>query len=272
MLLFYRVGAIALTTLCFGVPAFAQGKISPEPAADPRSEPLVTDRPDFTESALTIPKGLSQAEFGTTFAESGGDDENGFGELLLRIGLNKKTELRVGVPTYLTTRAAADSGRSSGFADASLGFKFSLASAGDRLGLRQFDVGLIVATTLPTGSSAYREKKLQPGAKLLLATAWTEKIAVSANLNYDYVSETGEQFGEVSSSLSFGFVLSERTGAYLEYFGFYPAGDGRDDTNFLNTGTTYLLSNDLQLDARVGKGLNRNQDDYFIGAGASVRF
>ncbi|MBC8134518.1 MAG: transporter, partial [Fibrella sp.] len=166
MSVIYRVSASALAILCLGLPVFAQGKLPPEPGSDPRADPLVTDRPDFTESALTIPRGLSQAEFGATFAESGGDDENGFGELLMRIGLNKRTELRLGIPTYLSTRAAA-SGRSSGFADASLGFKFSLASAGDRLGLRQFDVGLIVATTLPTGSSAYRERKLQPGAKLL---------------------------------------------------------------------------------------------------------
>ncbi|MBC7806493.1 MAG: transporter, partial [Akkermansiaceae bacterium] len=88
----------------------------------------------------------------------------------------------------------------------------------------------------------------------------------------DYVSDTGDQFGEVSSSLSFGFGLSDRTGAYLEYFGFYPAGRGRDDSNFLDTGVTHLLSNDLQLDARVGKGLSTNRDDYFLGAGASVRF
>lgn len=267
MLLFYRVSAIALASICFGLPAFAQDL----PASDPRAEPLVTDRPDFTESALTIPQGLYQAEFGTTFTKSGSDKENGFGELLMRIGLNKRTELRVGVPTYLTTRAA-QSGRTSGFSDASLGFKFSLASAGAQLGLRQFDVGLIVATTLPTGSRAYRGKYLQPGAKLLLASALTETIAVSANLNYDYVSENDDQFGEVSSSLSFGFVLNERTGAYLEYFGFYPSGEARDDSNFVNTGATYLLNNDLQLDARVGKGLSKNQDDYFIGAGASVRF
>jgi hypothetical protein len=107
---------------------------------------------------------------------------------------------------------------------------------------------------------------------LLLASALTEKIAVSANLNYDYVSEADEQFGEVSSSLSFGFALDDRTGAYLEYFGFYPEGAGRNNANFLNVGTTYLLSNDLQLDARVGKGLSTNRDDYFVGAGASVRF
>lgn len=256
---------VAAVTCCFTVPCWGQG-----PSVQPRSEPLVTDRPDFTESALTVPKGLSQGEFGVTTTRAGDDRETGFGELLLRIGIHQRMELRVVAPTYLSTRTGI--GRSSGFSDASIGFKFSLARAGEQTGLRQYDVGLIVATTLPTGSSAYREKQLQPGMKLLLASALTEKIGVSANFNYDSLRENGDRYGEFAGSLSFGFGVTDRTGIYAEYFGFYPTGDGRSDTNYLNTGVTYLVSNDFQLDARVGKGLNGISNDYFIGTGASVRY
>ena len=254
---------VAAVTCCLTAPCWGQD-------TGPRMEPLVTDRPDFTESALTVPRGFYQGEFGVTTTRAGENRETGWGELLLRIGLQKRMELRVGVPTYLSTRTG--SGRTSGFADASIGFKFSLARAGEKTGLRQYDVGLIVATTLPTGSSAYREKQLQPGVKLLLASALSEKIGVSANFNYDSLRENGERYGELASSLSFGFGVTNRTGIYAEYFGFYPTGAGRADTKYLNTGVTYLVSNDLQFDARAGKRLNGISNDYFIGTGASVRY
>ena len=42
--------------------------------AEPLTEPLVTDRPDFTESTLTVPFGHVQLETGYTFTY---DDEGG---------------------------------------------------------------------------------------------------------------------------------------------------------------------------------------------------
>jgi hypothetical protein len=257
----------ALTTLMLAAACRAQ--ITP-PVPGVRAEPLVTDRPDFTESALTIPPGLLQAELGFTTVRTQGDREDAFGEVLLRIGMGRKTEVRLGLPSYLSTRVT--DGNTSGLSDASLGMKWNLARAGDGYGLRQFDLGVIVQTTLPTGDRNYRENTLQPGVKFLAASALTEKIAVSSNLNYDYLSEGGERFGQFASSLSFGFGLTDKVGVYTEYFGFYPTGKSRSDSHFLNAGTTYLVNNDLQLDARIGKGFNGIGNDYFIGLGASRRF
>ena len=55
------------------------------------SEPLVTDRPDFTESTVTVGRGVMQLECGYTFTA---DDEAGvrtnnhsFPETLLRVGM-----------------------------------------------------------------------------------------------------------------------------------------------------------------------------------------
>lgn len=268
-----RVTPFAIVaTLCAGSkPCWSQGKLPPVPVDDPRTEPLVTDRPDFTESALTIPPGLSQAEFGSTITRNSGDKESAFGEMLLRIGVSPRAELRLGLPTYLTTRRPG-TGRDSGFSDASLGAKFSLARAREGFGLRQYDVGLIIGSTLLTGSSAYRGKHLQPSVKLLLASALNKTVSLSANLNYDLVSDDQGRYGEASSSVSAGFAAAERVGIYAEYFGFYPSGSGRKNANYVNTGITYLVSNNLQLDTRVGKGLNGVRNDYFVGAGASRRF
>jgi hypothetical protein len=40
----------------------------------------------------------------------------------------------------------------------------------------------------------------------------------------------------------------------------------------MDGGLTYKVSNDLQLDVRVGKGISGASDDYFVGTGAVVRW
>ncbi|MDQ3815355.1 MAG: transporter, partial [Armatimonadota bacterium] len=140
-------------------------------------------------------------------------------------------------------------------------------------GLKRPDVSLIAATTLPTGSSAFGENKLQPGVKLCLAWDLAERLALSANANYDRASEGGERFNQFSASASLGYQLNDKTGSFLEVFGFFPGSNDGPNTKYLDAGLTYLLNDDFQLDARAGIGLNNGPGpDYFLGAGAARRW
>ncbi len=240
-------------------------------AEESKPEPIITDRPDFTESTETVPAGMTQIEAGVTFSRAGDERENSFGEVLVRHALGRKTELRLEVPTFARTRGTG--GRESGFGDGSIGFKVMLSQGSGKMGLKKPRVSLIGDTSLPIGSRDFRERKLQPGAKLLLGWDLSERVALSSNLNYAYLSEDGERFGEFSASASLGFSLSDKVGSYLEVFGFSPGGD-RDSSRFINGGLTYLVNNDFQLDARVGFGLGNDVKgpDTFFGVGVSRRF
>jgi hypothetical protein len=66
--------------------------------------------------------------------------------------------------------------------------------------------------------------------------------------------------------------LNERWGCYLEAYGFKRSEPDGSSDKFVNTGVTYLINNDFQLDARVGTGLNGRSNEYFWGLGASRRF
>ena len=48
--------------------------------------------------------------------------------------------------------------------------------------------------------------------------------------------------------------------------------DTEQTQHYLNSGLTYLISNDVQFDIRFGRGLSGAADDYFVGTGLSVRF
>lgn len=96
---------------------------------------------------------------------------------------------------------------------------------------------------------------------------------MGSNLNYAYLSEEGDRFHQFSGSLALGYKLTEKWGTYIEYFGFVPASKDGPNKSFFDGGFTYLVNDDLQLDARAGIGaFNGESPDYFVGIGMSWRF
>lgn len=255
----------ALTAVfCCPTLALAQTEVSPS-TAPAEISPLVTDRPDFTESAATIDAGRFQLEGGLTYERSGSARTVTAGELLARIGLNKRSELRVGVPSYLRVR---DGGRANGLDDASLGVKYMLSSRPGH------PVAIIVAASLPSGAKRVAERKFQPEAVLATGMDLSDKVGLGLNLGYGRPSGAGVRFSQLFASASFAFSLSDKVGAFTEVYAFNRTEAGGRTQKYGDVGLTYGLSDDLQLDARVGQGLwNRaGGPDYFYGVGISQRF
>jgi hypothetical protein len=227
--------------------------------------PLVTDRPDFTESAATVER--VQAEAGYTFTRTDDVREHALGELLVRVAVAPRAELRFGLNSFVVSSVAGD--RQSGFEDVSLGVKLALHD-GENGFLPA--VALILASSIPTGSSHFGTDALQPEAKLALARDITEMVGVSANLNYAYASDAAGRFHQAAASLSFGFALGGSTGAYAEYFGFYPPERDAGAVHYINGGLTCQFSERLQVDARAGRRIDGSDGEYFVGVGIARRW
>lgn len=234
--------------------------------------PIVTDRPDFTESPQTVPAGMVQAEGGYTFARAGSVSSHSVGEGLARIATGARTELRVGVNSYGIT--SAPGARVTGIEDASIGGKVAISAGAERFAPLRPAVALIVATSLPTGGSAYGSSDYQPEAKLVVGYTLTERLAWTSNLNYAYASEGGRRFDQASVSTSFGFSVADRVGSYAEFFSFMPESRGGPAVNYVNGGVTYLFSSNFQLDGRIGRAVGSGASDagYFAGVGISRRW
>jgi hypothetical protein len=231
---------------------------------------LVTDRPDATESSETVARGRFQLEAGYSYASLEQTDLHSIGELLLRVGLLDQLELRVGFNALALTRSNGMS--SSGLQNLGIGAKLGILSGGG-VGHARPTIALLAGTTLPTGSDNVDDPR--PRVEARVAAAWdlTARFSVGTNLIWSSIQEdeSGDRFEAWGLSVALGYGLSDRWGAYFEYFGAYPTGD-RGGEDFLNTGLTYLINNDLQLDGRVGYRLNSPDTDYFVGAGTSVRW
>ncbi|MCH8047766.1 MAG: transporter [Planctomycetes bacterium] len=235
-------------------------------------EPLITDRPDFTESSVTVGRGVAQLEMGYSYtydSEAGGRTKShSYPELLLRYGiLAEWLELRVGW-SYAeeTTNTFAQ-----GSEDLYLGFKIALTPQEGILP----EMALIPQMTVPSGSAAFTANETLPGVNWVYGWEINDCISTggSSQLNKAIDGTTSNEYYEFAQSWTIAYSLTDRLGAYTEWFAFIPSGaDTERNKHFFNGGFTFLVNNDLQLDAFAGLGLNRNAEDYFVGTGVSKRF
>lgn len=249
--------------------------------ADVRSsdEPLVTDRPDQTESASIVPAGRVQIETGAATArrEAGDVDTelSRLGGTLLRVGVSARAELRFGWDGVLRLENRADSGATlDGSGDSAVGAKILLVEARGR----RPQSALIVTALLPTGDDALGRERVDPSFRLANSHELTPRLGLGYNLGADWFSLRDDDDGQTHTlsrvvyTVVLGVGLGARTGAFVEAFGSVAASEDGGPAHALDAGFTWLVRHNVQLDATAGLGLSDEADAWFLGFGACARF
>lgn len=234
------------------------------------AEPLITDRPDVTESPTAMPKGFLQVETGAfyeTFKENGIKNENyTYNTTLVRYGLLNNLELRLGwdfVEGQIKSNATAFDDVTSGFNPLLFGFKTTIAKENGWMP----ELGFLGHLYLPfTASSDYKPKTT--GVEFIFSFAHTliETSSLSYNLGANWTDDSPE--ASYLYSLSYGYRVTDKLGAYAEIYGDIP--ENSQAAHFWDAGLTYLASNNVQLDATVGTSVTKGQD-LLLSAGISFR-
>ena len=245
--------------------------------------PISTDRPDFTESTATVPRGHFQLEAGYTYMF---DEENAhrtrdhtLPEVLLRTGLTNDLELRIGWGGLSLTEdvysAPNRAGRSQTFrehddggTDLNVGAKVRILTQNGIIP----DFSLIAGAGLPTNESGKSSGDVDPELKFLWGYALTDRLSLSGNFNIALPSDEVGRFIQSAASLSLGYSLTDRLGSYVEYYGFFLSERRGDAAHYLNGGFAFRLTENVQFDVRVGTGLNDAADDFFTGVGFAFRY
>ena len=239
-------------------------------------EPLVTDRPDFTEASVTVGRGVAQLEFGYTYSYNADGGEStrahSFVEPLLRYGiLAEWLEFRIALfPSEERTNSAGVVSLASGTEDLYTGFKLALTPQEGILP----EMALITQMNISTGSGAFTSGKLEPGLNWIYAWEINDFISTAgstqANRRFD---DPDSAYLELAQSWTVAYSLTEELGSYTEWFALIPDGATTARTqHYFNGGFTYLINNNIQFDIRAGVGLSEAADDYFLGTGLSIRF
>ena len=242
-------------------------------------EPLIGDRPDFTESSTTVGLGVKQVEMGYTYTfDNDGVSQaisHSYPEMLWRVGVYAEwLELRIAYnfgDVLERSQRTETTNSSAGGEDLYLGFKIALTPQDGVLP----ETALVLQTTLPTGDDVFSAGSANPGFNYIYSWALDNDWSLAGQTQWNRAidDQTSRPYSEFSQSLAIGKSFSDKFGGYYEWFCFIPDGaDSAPVEHYMDGGFTYLIHNNLQLDFRVGFGLNEKSDDYFAGTGLIFRY
>jgi len=245
------------------------------PPASADDDTIATDRPDFVESSQVVGRGRVQLETSLQWErarDAGRTVRTLTTPTLLRIGVADTLELRAETDGRTITHAGGGTpavATATGYADTSLGMKWHAA---DQEGWAP-SLGVLLHADLPSGSAALRGTGVRPS--LRIAAEWELADGLSFGVMPGVGTDNDERgarrgYGILAATL--GTDLGERLHGFVELA--VPrigrANRGGTEASF-DTGVTWLLARDMQLDVALTRGLNRRTADLGIGLGLSVR-
>lgn len=220
--------------------------------------PLAPDRPGFGDGTAVVTPQTLQAETGYALNADGSSTTLELGQLLLRYGLTHNVELR----GYANSYVVADG--SNGYTGTGLGAKWKLFQTD------LVQLSTVAALALPTGTGPFKsfDDRARQEVRLAFDGALGSTLTFSANGGVSFYY-TGTSATSWLFTPSLSTPLNARTGFYVGYAGFYSE---TTDTNWVESGLTYLVSPDTQLDLNTGLQLDAGSDLFFVGLGLAHRF
>ena len=250
-------------------------------ACPKNSGPLSSDRPGQTVSPNVVPPCYPQVELGWSHIE---DKDNSGTQIkidqipntLLRLGVIKNGEVRVGYDGYLwqSTRSK-DSAKSSssGSGDANVGVKYKFFEASKWLPESAF----LAQLSLPVGANDFTTHNANPSFLFAFTHTLNDFLSFSYNLGAAWLtmgdnSSTRHTQSVFNYTANLGISLTERLGAFVEFYGGIAMNPSNSPANSFDSGFSFLILDNLQVDVSGGVGISEPAYDWFVGSGLTYRF
>ena len=211
---------------------------------------LTSERPDQTESSLVLSKGHVQIETGISIEDSESNINT-----LFRIGIIDGIEMRLN-SNYLINDDISNLKKSS-FSDFEIGAKFKILDEDNN----RIKIGFLTHLSVPTAPEIFSYNEYGLLSRLLVSHDIKNDSQIGYNIGYNKYNNYDGQF---IYTVAYGKSLGS-FGVFFEIFG--DESSNNSNLNF-DSGITYLIDNDKQLDLSVGRGLN--SDMFYIAAGFSI--
>lgn len=255
----------ASSALAFTLPpAAAYDLFHPVPADQMRE--LSADRPDTTESPVTVDAGHIQIEASLfDWRRDGRDDVYTAMATNFKIGLTDCTDLQIVFDSYTWENNAGPAGDAEGFGDVTLRYKWNLwGNDGGSTALALFPY-----VKIPTGTAVSNEE-WEGGLIIPFSMELREGLGLGLMAELDSVADDngGHDFEFVHTAV-LGFDLTEKWGCFLEYVGVL--GEDRYEA-YASGGITYSITSNVMLDCGGQAGLNDDAEDIGAFSGFTVRF
>lgn len=247
--------------------AMAPLRAQNQPASDPASAPIVTDRPSVTDASIVVPAGSIQLENGFLDDSTQALRTLDGPETLIRVGLLAKTELRLYVPDYYYYQSldlSSPAAPASGFGDLAIGVKQQLGPLPGK-----FDLSVVAYLSIPTGARAISSHAYDPALQMPWSRTLSPKWTLAGMLSLYLPTQSGRRnlIGEPTFLLD--RQLTAPWSAFVESAGDFSQHAGRRD--LAHFGTALSVSKRQQLDFHVGVGSMAGMTYHFFGFGYSLR-
>jgi Putative MetA-pathway of phenol degradation len=244
---------------------------------------FATDRPDQTESPYTVDAGHFQLEM--DFANWTSDQERsnrvdewtrewGIAPLNLKLGLLNNIDIQSVIDNYvhlrIEDRLTRTVEKASGFGDVLTRLKVNLW--GNDGGRTAFGIMPIIKWPLP--ESGLRNGKTDGGIIFPFAAELPAGWDMGAMTEFDFIhnSLTSSYHTEFVDSITFGHAIIGKLHGYLEFFSNVSTEHASDWIGTVDCGLTYLLAENIQLDAGSNFGVTDAAYNINAFSGISVRF
>lgn len=236
---------------------------------------ISTDRPDQTESPLTVGSGFFQAELGASIEKTREFNSpigifkvftHSYPSVLLRYGIANNVELRLGAEFLQEEHKNIenDNPNITGLGPLTIGTKIKICSEKKYIP----ETAVLLSVSVPFNKESPFQSDYT-GAEFRFAMAHTlsRMFSLSYNLGGEFGSGSPGTTGIYSLSLAAS--LLKNFSAFAEVYGYLPEKEVPDHR--LDGGITYLIDKNLQLDLSGGIGITEESPDYFISTGVSFR-
>ena len=244
---------------------------------DAQLRDMSTDRPDKTESPYTVDAGRFQIE--TDLVAYTRDSRNGrttrsfdVMPFNLKMGLTHDTDLQIvyGASNHTRTSGNGVADGEDGFGDVFLRLKHNVW--GNDGGRTAF--AIMPFLKVPTNTLASLNDDVEGGLIAPFAVDLGHGMGLGLMTEIDVLKrEDGKGYEPTFiNSATVSFELTQRLGMYVEAYVERSTESGAETIVTLDSGITYAVTDDLQLDAGANVGVTKAADDLNVFAGLSRRF
>lgn len=250
------VAVAACAYMIWGGSAHAQGRTRTLFNPTPRSEmrEMSTDRPDMTESPLSVDPGHVQVEVDAVaweheVSDEGVTDTVRFGTSNVRIGLLPSVDFQVVVQPIVHRVGTVSNGQPTdsltGVGDTTLRLKVNLVgNQGER-----FAIGLLPFVSLPTATSGLGATHTEFGVAVPFSYSLPAGFELAAMLQFDAVADPrGEYSFQSLGTVTVGHDIVGNLGGFVEVAGNADLSANPQPGFELHGGLTYAVNDDIQLD------------------------
>lgn len=234
---------------------------------------IATDRPDFVESSNVVGKSRFQVETSIGLDRNTADsvrEHTWSSPTLLRYGISDTWEVRMESDGVIRQRFTADASgtRQSerGYGDLSLGLKWHAMDASGNAP----SLGLLFHADLDSGSAPFRGQGTRPSARMVAEWEFSNDISLGVMPGIGYERDGGGTFGILGVVVGKGW--NDRLRSFVELSSPRIAGTADGGTEASATvGMAYLITNNVQVDSAVSRGLNHRTPDLSFTVGLSFK-